>query len=487
MAFSINTNNAALEALASLRQTNASLTMTENEVSTGKAVSSASDNPAVYSISQSMNEQISALSGVSAGLQLSAQVVSMATGQASSSSALLSSLAATITSGQASGYDATTMDNEIQTTLATIDANAKGATLNGVNLLAGGIGNGVSSTSVQSAENVNGSLFQQGGFNATSAGLGLSGLSINQAGLDISVGTGGLADGDKISLSTTAVKTASTATAQNVANTTSFTMASSSTSAGATSIQTAISTANAAFTFTFGSTLTGTPTVAAGTGYTISAGTSDGKGNTVYTATNTATGATSTLAFGADASGNAVITVSTGNDQNGNVTKESTFVAVSTAATDSTSTTADEMMTAMQNQGFGVSKDSSTGDLQVAGGNLYTGSGTGKATVSVASNATAAATTESGSTYALLAVNAAVTNLDKISASLGSSSNELTGLQTTVSSLSSALTSGVGALTDADLSAESAQLTSLQTKQSLAIQSLSIANSQSQSLLSLFR
>ena len=45
----------------------------------------------------------------------------------------------------------------------------------------------------------------------------------------------------------------------------------------------------------------------------------------------------------------------------------------------------------------------------------------------------------------------------------------------------------MGALTDADLSAESAQLTSLQTKQQLAIQSLSIANSQSQSLLSLFR
>ncbi len=60
-------------------------------------------------------------------------------------------------------------------------------------------------------------------------------------------------------------------------------------------------------------------------------------------------------------------------------------------------------------------------------------------------------------------------------------------MQTFTSDLSDSLTSGVGALTDADLSAESAKLTSLQTKQQLAIQSLSIANSQSQSILSLFR
>ena len=45
----------------------------------------------------------------------------------------------------------------------------------------------------------------------------------------------------------------------------------------------------------------------------------------------------------------------------------------------------------------------------------------------------------------------------------------------------------MGALTDADLAAESARLTSLQTKQQLATQSLSIANKQPQSLLTLFQ
>jgi flagellin len=55
------------------------------------------------------------------------------------------------------------------------------------------------------------------------------------------------------------------------------------------------------------------------------------------------------------------------------------------------------------------------------------------------------------------------------------------------SGLSSSLTAGLGALTDADMAAESAKLQSLQTKQSLAIQALSIANQGPQALMSLFR
>jgi flagellin len=45
----------------------------------------------------------------------------------------------------------------------------------------------------------------------------------------------------------------------------------------------------------------------------------------------------------------------------------------------------------------------------------------------------------------------------------------------------------VGAMTDADLSKESAKLQSLQVKQQLGIQALSIANGAAQSALSLFR
>jgi len=50
-----------------------------------------------------------------------------------------------------------------------------------------------------------------------------------------------------------------------------------------------------------------------------------------------------------------------------------------------------------------------------------------------------------------------------------------------------AIDRGVGVLVDADMNAESARLSALQTQQQLGIQALSIANQNSQSILSLFR
>ena len=113
MAFSINTNNASMEALATLRATNASLTTTENQVSTGKKVNRASDDPAIYAISQTMNSQISALSGINTGLQVTAQVVSLAATQAGSTSTLLSGLASTLSESGTAGLDAATLNQTI--------------------------------------------------------------------------------------------------------------------------------------------------------------------------------------------------------------------------------------------------------------------------------------------------------------------------------------------------------------------------------------
>mgnify|MGYP001180921341 FL=1 len=56
-----------------------------------------------------------------------------------------------------------------------------------------------------------------------------------------------------------------------------------------------------------------------------------------------------------------------------------------------------------------------------------------------------------------------------------------------MSKLSDAIEKGVGRLVDADMNEESTRLKALQTQQQLAIQSLSIANSNSQNILSLFR
>ena len=92
-----------------------------------------------------------------------------------------------------------------------------------------------------------------------------------------------------------------------------------------------------------------------------------------------------------------------------------------------------------------------------------------------------------GTEGAIAAVDAAIGNAGNMLARLGAALRQVEGLQEFTKQLTDSVREGLGALVDADLAEESARLTSLQTKQQLAIQSLSIANQQGQSLLGLFR
>lgn len=105
--------------------------------------------------------------------------------------------------------------------------------------------------------------------------------------------------------------------------------------------------------------------------------------------------------------------------------------------------------------------------------------------VTVASTATISTTTAASTV--LLAVEASLANVDNALATLGTSSNALDTHLNFVSELQDTLTTGIGNLVNADLAKESATLQALQTKQQLGIQALSIANSSSSALLSLFR
>ena len=73
------------------------------------------------------------------------------------------------------------------------------------------------------------------------------------------------------------------------------------------------------------------------------------------------------------------------------------------------------------------------------------------------------------------------------SASLGSISMRIGMQEDFVSKLTDSIDKGVGRLVDADMNEESTRLKALQTQQQLAIQALSIANSTSENILSLFR
>jgi flagellin len=84
-------------------------------------------------------------------------------------------------------------------------------------------------------------------------------------------------------------------------------------------------------------------------------------------------------------------------------------------------------------------------------------------------------------------VEASLTNVNAALGRLSSGSKKFSVQVDFVQKLSDTLTAGIGNLVDADMATESAKLQSLQVKQQLGVQALSIANSAPQIILSLFR
>ncbi len=84
-------------------------------------------------------------------------------------------------------------------------------------------------------------------------------------------------------------------------------------------------------------------------------------------------------------------------------------------------------------------------------------------------------------------VESALKSMTTLGSQLGSLQTRVDMQTDFVASLSDSIDSGIGRLVDADMEEESSKLSALQTQQQLAIQSLSIANSSSQNILSLFR
>lgn len=124
---------------------------------------------------------------------------------------------------------------------------------------------------------------------------------------------------------------------------------------------------------------------------------------------------------------------------------------------------------------------------------------TAGAAVSVVSSYTAAGgvTSITVAAYDLEAESATMTDaatsqtaLDAMrgaAATMGASKARIDSQLAFTGKLIDAIDRGVGVLVDADMNAESARLSALQTQQQLGIQALSIANQNSQSILSLFR
>jgi flagellin len=380
---------------------------------------------------------------VSASLNFGAQIVSTASSAITSINTVLGNLQQTVTTSGQTGIDQTTLQAAVTADLTAINQYAAQSTFNGVNLLTTSSDSNVdaSSFSLNVVQGLDGSVYNVANQATT--------LDSNASTLTDALGLTGL----------------------NVINTNT---SSSGPQAAIGGVQVSFNSALTVGNFAPASSLNTTPAATTDAAFQITTGT--GASAHTYSFEFTDDGATTPIALQTT--------------QN----KDTTVVAVHIDSTkDSTNQIIGQLITSLKNNGFGVVQNTD-GSLNVVGSGVQSASfGTvssvgGAGFTAEASSTSGVSTTTLTTTQALVTtVQNAVTNANTIAANLGAASIQITGIQNFTSSLSSALTAGVGALTDADLAAESAKLTSLQTKQQLATQSLSIANKQPQSLLTLFQ
>jgi len=100
---------------------------------------------------------------------------------------------------------------------------------------------------------------------------------------------------------------------------------------------------------------------------------------------------------------------------------------------------------------------------------------------------TSTVSTQAKASALITVIQTSLTNVNSALAKLSSGAAKFSIQSTFTQKLSDTLTAGIGNLVDANMAQESARLQSLQVKQQLGVQALSIANQAPQTILSLFK
>ena len=132
---SILTNNSAMVALQTLKSINSNLAKTQNEVATGKSISSAKDNAAIWAISKVMETDQSAFKAIQSNLNTATAVVSTGLAGAEQITTLLQEMKDLATGVASDGNEYSKVNADIQAKKDQISAVINASQLNGVNLL----------------------------------------------------------------------------------------------------------------------------------------------------------------------------------------------------------------------------------------------------------------------------------------------------------------------------------------------------------------
>jgi len=135
---SILTNSSAMVALETLRGINKNLGSVQSEISTGKKVSNAKDNAAVFAISTVMSSDVASFDQISDTLNLGSATVGVARAASEQVTTLLTDMKALIVSAQEDNVDRSKIQTDVGALRDQINSIVGAAQFNGQNLLQGG-------------------------------------------------------------------------------------------------------------------------------------------------------------------------------------------------------------------------------------------------------------------------------------------------------------------------------------------------------------
>jgi len=410
---SILTNNSAMVALETLRGINRNLSMVQNEIATGKKISSAQDNSAIWAVATTMESDIGGFKQITDSLNLGTSTVGVARSAAEQVTDRLQDMKDLIVSAQEENVDRDKFQTQIEDLRNQVSSIVTSAQFNGLNLI-----DGTSSAAVE----VIASLDRDSAGNVSVSTINVDRVDLSLSGTVTAAAVGSGTNTDQTIIANGA---AASGTSAAVAD-------------GATQNITIAS-------------------VASGNGYTIELDDS-GAGEANELGVQSFTFVASASDSAADVSEQLFNDLETAlNGTNYSVSNANGVLSI----TNNSGTNVDITATATT----GGTPETATGGLS------------GLAALDVTTDASGA----------LSAIDGLIDTAIDAAASFGSSQTRISTQIEFVTTIIDSLTSGVGALVDADMEAASAKLQALQVQQQLGTQALSIANQAPQNLLSLFQ
>ncbi|MBO9655924.1 MAG: flagellar hook associated protein [Agrobacterium tumefaciens] len=440
---SILTNVAAMAALQTLRAIGSSMEETQSRVSSGLRVKTASDNAAYWSIATTMRSDNGALSAVQDALGLGAAKVDTAYSAMETTVDVVKEISKKLVAAREAGVDKAKIQEEISQLQDQLKSIGESASFSGENWLKGKISDATGNLTPITKQVV-GSFIRDSAGNVAVKTIDIQ-VDNKTALFDTTTGTtkNGILDSAAYYSDTGALKQfAITTTTAGVSTTTLHTakvFTEAQMLAFPSGTTTTVSTVDAT---------TGLVTVAAATA-TEDNGTyfkigENSAGEALYVKANNT----------APAAGTTVTAIGTGGSSNNEIYLE-------TAAADS------QMAQKLNYSLIDLDITKHLSGLTDANGQ--------------------ALTDNDGLDNMIQFVNTQLESVISASADLGSIKMRLDLQEDFISKLTDSIDSGIGRLVDADMNEESTRLKALQTQQQLAIQSLSIANTSSENILSLFR